>query len=85
MAAGRIALTGVGMTPVRAASAEAQLTGRRPSAETFAEAASAVRDEIEPDTDIHATADFRRHLAGVLTERALGRALQRALERVGSR
>jgi CO/xanthine dehydrogenase FAD-binding subunit len=85
ISAGRIALTGVGMTPVRAASAEARLAGRRPSAETFAEAASAVRDEIEPDTDIHATADFRRHLAGVLTERALGRALQRALERVGSR
>jgi aerobic carbon-monoxide dehydrogenase medium subunit len=85
ISAGRIALTGVGMTPVRAASAEARLAGRRPSAGIFAEAASAVRDEIEPDTDIHATADFRRHLAGVLTERALGRALQRALERVGSR
>ncbi|HYF77872.1 MAG TPA: xanthine dehydrogenase family protein subunit M [Symbiobacteriaceae bacterium] len=85
ISAGRIALTGVGMTPVRAASAEARLAGRPPTPEVFAEAASAVRDEIEPDTDIHATADFRRHLAGVLTERALGRALQRALERVGSR
>jgi CO/xanthine dehydrogenase FAD-binding subunit len=81
----RIALTGVGMTPVRAAAAEALLVGRPPSQAMLAEAAAAFRAEIEPDTDIHATADFRRHLAGVLTERALGRALQRAAERGGGR
>lgn len=85
IAACRIALTGVGMTPVRATAAEVRLAGRHPSPEAFAQAAQAVRNEIEPDADIHATADYRRHLAGVLTERALERAARRAQERVGSR
>jgi carbon-monoxide dehydrogenase medium subunit len=38
-------------------------------------AAAAARDQVEPEADLHATADYRRHLAGVLTERALVQAL----------
>ncbi len=34
-------------------------------------AADLVREQIDPEADIHATADYRRHLTGVLTERAL--------------
>ncbi len=38
----------------------------------------AVREQVEPEADIHATADYRRHLAAVLTERALRAAIERA-------
>ena len=44
----------------------------------MAAAAEAVRDGIDPDDDLHASADYRRHLAGVLAERALGDAWARA-------
>jgi len=43
-----------------------------------AAAEKAATDEIDPGSDIHATADFRRHLANVLTRRALEQAYQRA-------
>jgi carbon-monoxide dehydrogenase medium subunit len=79
----RIALTGVGGTPFRAREAEAMLRGRRlvPAADdAFREAAAQVAASIEPDDDIHASARYRRHLAQVLTERALARASERALQ-----
>jgi carbon-monoxide dehydrogenase medium subunit len=38
-------------------------------------AADAARTQLEPEADLHASADYRRHLAGVLTERALRQAL----------
>jgi CO/xanthine dehydrogenase FAD-binding subunit len=40
----------------------------------------AVRAVIEPETDLHASSDYRRHLAGVLTGRALAAAWRRAHE-----
>ena len=55
----RIGLTGVGATPVRPSTAERLLTGRAPSDALWAEAAEAVRAEVEPDGDIHASADYR--------------------------
>lgn len=73
-----IALTGVGLTPVRAGQAEAALAGRTPSPELFERAAAAVSEEIDPSDDVHATAEYRRHVAGVLTRRALQTALARA-------
>lgn len=74
----RLGLVGVGMTPVRAAEAEDLLRGQVPTPALFAEAAAAVRQAVMPDGDVHASAEYRRHLAGVLTEQALGRALERA-------
>jgi carbon-monoxide dehydrogenase medium subunit len=44
-------------------------------------AGEAIRGRIEPEADIHATADYRRHLAAVLTDRALAAAIAHALER----
>ncbi|MDT4972765.1 MAG: dehydrogenase flavoprotein C-terminal domain, partial [Pseudonocardiales bacterium] len=38
-------------------------------------------EQVDPEADIHATADYRRHLAGVLTERALRAAHAAAVER----
>ncbi|MFC4063221.1 FAD binding domain-containing protein [Planomonospora corallina] len=53
---------------------------RPPEAAGWAEAARVVRERAEPETDIHATAEYRRHLTGVLAERALREAAKEALE-----
>jgi CO/xanthine dehydrogenase FAD-binding subunit len=73
----RIALTGVGPTPLRAAEAESILVGRWFDESLSRRAIEAVREAISPETDLHASADFRRHLAGVLTGRALAAAWRR--------
>lgn len=78
IAEARIGLTGVGPAPVRADAAERLLTGSRPSEDLWQHAADAVRSAIEPDGDLHASAEYRRHVAGVLTVRALREALGRA-------
>jgi aerobic carbon-monoxide dehydrogenase medium subunit len=74
----RIVLTGVGGTPVRAREAETLLIGSS-VLERVSAAADAVRSAIDPDADIHATKEYRAHLAGVLTERAVRLAYERAL------
>ena len=74
----RIALLGVGETPVRAHAAEDLLTGSGFEPDEIAAAAVAVRDGLDPTDDLHASADYRRHLAGVLAERALADAWGRA-------
>jgi len=76
----RLGLIGVGMTPVRAHAAEAVLKGRQPFPALLREAASVVRTEIMPEDDIHATGEYRKELAGILTERALVGALARISE-----
>jgi carbon-monoxide dehydrogenase medium subunit len=74
----RIVLTGVGGKPARAREAETVLIGGSVPERSSA-AANAVRTSIDPDTDIHATKEYRAHLAGVLTERAIGLASKRAI------
>jgi aerobic carbon-monoxide dehydrogenase medium subunit len=69
-----LAFFGVGATPVRATEAERSLAGQPPSDDLFAEAANVVSASLSPGEDIHATTGYRRHLAGVLTRRALTRA-----------
>ncbi|TAM91059.1 MAG: xanthine dehydrogenase family protein subunit M, partial [Jatrophihabitans sp.] len=54
------------------------LTEECGAAPDFAAAARAASAQVEPEADIHATADYRRHLAGVLTARALRGAYDRA-------
>ncbi|OLC11816.1 MAG: molybdopterin dehydrogenase [Candidatus Rokubacteria bacterium 13_1_40CM_69_27] len=73
-----LALTGVGPTPVVAAAATRVLVGQRPSAEAFQEVGRRVSETLEPDSDLHASSEYRKHLAGVLTRRALTRAAERA-------
>ena len=70
----RIGLIGVGDTAVRARRAELVLDGERPDPELFAAAAAAVREEVDPLDDGHASASYRRHLAGVLVEDTLAEA-----------
>lgn len=74
----RIALIGVGETAVRSPSAERRLVGHPPTAEVTTEAARAVADDLDPNSDIHASADYRRHVATVLVRRALDTAVARA-------
>jgi carbon-monoxide dehydrogenase medium subunit len=75
----RIAMMGVADTPIRRAEAEAVLIGKPLSDETVADAVSAACDSLQPNVDLHASPEFRRHLAGVLTERVLRKAWQRAI------
>jgi aerobic carbon-monoxide dehydrogenase medium subunit len=71
----RLVFTGVGMTPVRAREAEASLLGTSGDAAALATAADLVTGELEPRTDAHASGDYRRRVAGVLTRRALAEAM----------
>jgi CO/xanthine dehydrogenase FAD-binding subunit len=74
----RIAITGVDETAKRAAEAEALLVGRAPTPAIVDAAIAAVRTRVNPPTDLHASSDYRRHLVGVLVERALSDAWRRA-------
>ncbi len=74
----RIALTGVGPTAVRATTAETLLIGRPLEADLGARVIDAVRAAIKPVTDLHASSEYRRHLAGVLAGRAVAAAWRRA-------
>jgi carbon-monoxide dehydrogenase medium subunit len=70
----RIGLVNVGSTPVRAAAVEAALAGAEASPDAVAAAAEAATEGIAPTTDIHASAEYRAHLARVLTRRAVAAA-----------
>lgn len=75
----RIVLFGVGATPVRARGAEQMIVGEalaQPLLELAGRKAS--EDLDEPLSDVHASAEFRRHLAEVLTRRALNQAMARS-------
>lgn len=72
-----LALCGVAAAPVRVDAAEATLTGK-PLDATAIRAAAATAWLIEPISDIHAGGDYRRHLAQVLSGRALTDAARRA-------
>jgi CO/xanthine dehydrogenase FAD-binding subunit len=75
-----ITLLSVGDGPVRASTAEAALIGGAATPDAIREAAEAAASrDIDPPSDIHASTDYRRQLARVLT----GRALATAVARVG--
>ena len=67
----RIVLGAVGPTPIRARAAEAALAGAKPSRERLAQAAALVRDEVDPLDDLRGSAEYKREMARVWTERAL--------------
>ena len=72
----RIAVMGVGDTPARVPEAEAILDGN--DLGPLASAIAAVRSAADPTTDLHASAEYRRHLLGVLAGRAIKAAWDRA-------
>jgi aerobic carbon-monoxide dehydrogenase medium subunit len=74
----RLVFSGAGPTPMRASAAEAVLTGSRPSEALFREAGELTGRDLDPDSDVHASAAYRREIAAVLTRRALARAASSA-------
>ena len=73
-----LALTGVGQTPIVAREAARALVGVKPTAAAVDDVGRRVADAVRPDGDLHASSEYRQHLAGVLTRRALARAAERA-------
>ena len=67
----RIAMFGVGDGPIRASEAEASLVGRPVDADARAEAAALVSAAVAPGSDIHASAEYRKEVSGVMARRAL--------------
>ena len=67
----RIALFGVSATPVRATEAEELLVGNAYSATLVKEAALAIHNVVDPESDVHATKEYRRSVVEVLTARAI--------------
>jgi aerobic carbon-monoxide dehydrogenase medium subunit len=78
IAAAHLALMGVAATPVRPQAAEASLLGQRPDEAAFTAAAEQIVAYLDPDTDLHASAEYRRDVAVVLVNRALHTAANRA-------
>jgi len=75
-----IALSAVGMTTIHLTRAEELLRGKAPSEELFAQAGEIASEDCSPSADGRGPIDYKRHLAGVLTHRALRRSTARALE-----
>lgn len=80
----RICLSGVGDVPHRCSEAERLVTGRPLDEEIARAAGDAARASVRPTGDLHATAEYRRDVAGTLVERALPQAVARAADRNGS-
>jgi aerobic carbon-monoxide dehydrogenase medium subunit len=73
-----VALSAVGPTTVHVTRAEELLRGKAPSEELFTEAGAIASEDCTPFPDGRGPVDYKRHLAGVLTKRALRRAAARA-------
>jgi carbon-monoxide dehydrogenase medium subunit len=73
-----IALSGVGSVPVRASGAEAAVAGQRPSTQLWEAAGAEAARDIEPTSDLHGSAEYRRQLAAHLVADALGAAAEAA-------
>ena len=75
----RIALAGVGATPMRFREAERLLVGQAIDPQVAQAAAKVVRDTCEPQSDLHGSADYRRHLVGHHTARGIEVAVKRSV------
>ncbi len=74
----RLAYCGAGDRPVLARDAARSLIGTRVAASDIADAAALAQRALDPQGNVHASKQFQRHLAGVLTRRALATATERA-------
>jgi carbon-monoxide dehydrogenase medium subunit len=75
-----LALCNAGPTPMRAPAAAQMLVGQVLAAEVITAAAARAREEVSPNGNVHCTAAYQSHLAGVLSRRALASAGARALQ-----
>jgi carbon-monoxide dehydrogenase medium subunit len=74
----RLGFRNVGERVSRLKAVEAQIEGQTPTERLFSAAASAAMKAVEPPSDLHADADYRRDLVKALTERVLNKAVERA-------
>jgi carbon-monoxide dehydrogenase medium subunit len=74
-----VALSAVGLTTIHLTRAQELLRGKAPSEALFAEAGTIASEDCSPGADGRGPVDYKRHLASVLTQRALRRATARAL------
>jgi CO/xanthine dehydrogenase FAD-binding subunit len=74
----RLGFRNVGESIFRLKAVEAQIEDQLPSERLFAAAASAAMKAVDPPSDLHADADYRRDLVKALTERVLDKAVERA-------
>ena len=74
----RLGFRNVGETTFRLKVVEAQIEGQAPGRQLFSNAANAAMKTVEPPSDLHADADYRRDLVMALTERVLNKAVERA-------
>jgi CO/xanthine dehydrogenase FAD-binding subunit len=79
----RVGAMGVADTPLRLPAVESALIGATDVKPAIVLAVQALRDTLRPRTDLHASADYRAHLASVLLERTLLRAWGEAVAAVG--
>lgn len=73
----RIAVCGLESGAIRLDAAERELSRIRPSEKAIATAARAAANSVEPQDDLHASSDYRRHLVEILTQRVLERATRK--------
>jgi carbon-monoxide dehydrogenase medium subunit len=78
ISAAGLAAIGAGDTPLRLSSGETVLIGQAPGEKIFAEAARASLSDLQPGSDIQASAEYRREVGGVLVERTLKAAWERS-------
>jgi carbon-monoxide dehydrogenase medium subunit len=71
----RIVIGGVDEVPLRVEAAERVLDGAAPGGDAFAAAGRAAAEAVEPSSDVHGTAEYRKELTDVLVRRALAEAL----------
>jgi carbon-monoxide dehydrogenase medium subunit len=74
IAEAKIGLTNMGSTPLRARAVESALVGRPATEEAVREACAAAAEDTDPPSDLNGDSDYRKHLATVLTRRAVLRA-----------
>jgi carbon-monoxide dehydrogenase medium subunit len=77
-ASARIAVGGLGSGPIRAVASEIELQGKALNGLNIAAAAAKAAEGTDPDHDIYASADYKRHMATVLARRAIEGAVKRA-------
>jgi aerobic carbon-monoxide dehydrogenase medium subunit len=75
MSDARVVVGGVDEVPLRVQAAERALDGAAPGGEAFAEAGRAAAGAVEPSSDVHGSAEYRKELTDVLVRRALAEAI----------
>jgi aerobic carbon-monoxide dehydrogenase medium subunit len=75
----RLAFAGVSDVPARATAAEELLEGGRPTAELFGEAARVAAADLDPPSDLHGSAEYRKKVAAALVRRGLREAVGNAM------